>query len=133
MRRAILPPFGALLPHFCRNSAAILRTALTRTAPPLRRDKMSRTLAERYGITEHQLRIAQREVVNRLLQYNKSLMSAFRSMDSDHSGVLYREEVTGRAIPGAILRAIRAQFSETPTAAAGARLHRARVGVRAER
>jgi len=25
-------------------------------------------------------------------------MSAFRSMDSDHSGVLYREEVTGRAI-----------------------------------
>ena len=53
----------------------------------------------RYGITEHELRIAQREVVNRLLQYNKSLMSAFRSMDSDHSGVLYREEVTGRAIP----------------------------------
>ena len=54
---------------------------------------MSRTLAERYGITEHQLRIAQREVVNRLLQYNKSLMSAFRSMDADHSGVLLREEV----------------------------------------
>ena len=44
-------------------------------------------------------------MVNRLLQYNKSLMSAFRSMDSDHSGVLYREEVTGRANPGAILRA----------------------------
>ena len=46
-------------------------------------------------------------MVNRLLQYNKSLMSAFRSMDSDHSGVLYREEVTGRAIPGAIRRTIR--------------------------
>ena len=45
-----------------------------------------------WGITEHELRIAQREVVNRLLQYNKSLMSAFRSMDSDHSGVLYRED-----------------------------------------
>ena len=80
-------------------------------------------------------------MVNRLLQYNKSLMSAFRSMDSDHSGVLYREEVTGRANPGAILRAILAQFcaqfyaqfSETPTAATGARLHRARVGLRAER
>jgi Ca2+-binding EF-hand superfamily protein len=58
-----------------------------------RDEKMRRTLADRYGITEHELRIAQREVVNRLLQYNKSLMSAFRSMDSDHSGVLYREEV----------------------------------------
>ena len=57
-------------------------------------------------------------MVNRLLQYNKSLMSAFRSMDSDHSGVLYREEVTGRAIPAQFC----AQFWRNFTRNSGATL-----------
>ena len=99
MRRTLADRYAprAILAQFWRNSAQFSLTGL-------------HLYRHRYGITEHELRIAQREVVNRLLQYNKSLMSAFRSMDSDHSGVLYREEVTGRAIPGAILAQFCAQF-----------------------
>ncbi len=61
-------------------------------------------------------------MVNRLLQYNKSLMSAFRSMDSDHSGVLYREEVTGRAIPAQFCAQFCAQFWRNFTRNSGATL-----------
>ena len=57
------------------------------------RDTFNNILAAKYGITDYELRLAQTSLVGRLLQYNKTLAAAFRSIDLDRSGVLSRQEI----------------------------------------
>jgi len=57
------------------------------------RDTFNKILINKYGITDWELRLAQTSMCERLLQYNKTLAAAFRSIDKDRSGVLTRQEV----------------------------------------
>jgi len=66
---------------------------LDRLAAVEARDTFNKILAEKYGIADWELKLAQTSFVDRVLQYNKTLGAGFRSIDKDRSGVLDRQEI----------------------------------------
>jgi len=66
---------------------------LQRLAAVEARDKFEKLLLEKYGITEWELNLAHKSLVDRLMQYNRTLAAGFRSIDKDRSGVLGRQEI----------------------------------------
>jgi len=69
------------------------RGFLDRLAAVEARETFNKILNQKYGITDYELRLAQTSLVERLLQYNKTLAAAFRSIDKDRSGIVSRDEI----------------------------------------